>query len=63
MKFFVEEGFLSKDCGVCGPKPKKVGEEGSYNIEELKKLAQEDTEKVDEVGLNLAQKGVFKKKG
>ena len=58
----MEEGFLSKDCGVCGPKTKKPGVEGSYDIEELRKLSQKDTEKVDEEELKLAQKELLKKK-
>ena len=53
---------MSKDCGVCGPKTKKPGVEGSYDIEELRKLSQKDTEKVDEEELKLAQKELLKKK-
>jgi len=53
---------LSKECDKCAPKSKKPGEEGRYDIEELKKLAQEDKEKNDEEEWKLALERSKKKR-
>ncbi|WXG42040.1 MAG: hypothetical protein WED07_14975 [Candidatus Freyarchaeum deiterrae] len=45
---------MSKDCDKCAPKVNKKGEKINYDIEELKKLSQEDTEKSDEEEWRLA---------
>jgi hypothetical protein len=58
----VEERIMSKNCDKCAPKARKPGEEVSYNIDELKKLAQEDTEKSDEEEWKLALERSKKKR-
>ena len=53
---------MSKDCEKCAPKARKPGEKVSYDIEELKKLSQEDnTEQSDEEKWRLAQERSKKK--